>query len=380
MNQYESDSKTRILRYIWGAFPWFIVIALVVSSFVMCGRINKKTEQLTEEKKKAVKEETSIKIATLTLKPGLVQDRITLPAVVESFEDLWVKAEVSGLVVKTYVKEGDMVQKGQVLVELDSRDYVTRLERIETAYKQAVVDRDRMAALFKKNSAAASEMDKVETQVKDLEAQRSEAKLALERTKITAPITGRLNELEAKVGDNMANDKPVARILQIGQVKVTVGIPESDVSSVMDLDSADIVIEALENLKLKGRKLFLSRQTGDMARVFNLELVVDNSDGKILPGMFASVSIVKKSFSDSISIPLYAVISQGTESFVYVENNNKAEKRVVTLGVLEGWMTQVNSGLKAGDRVIIVGHRQVDDGQAVQVIKNVTDVSEITKS
>jgi len=178
----------------------------------------------------------------------------------------------------------------------------------------------------------------------------------------------------------MANDKPVARILQIGQVKVTVGIPESDVSSVMDLDSADIVIEALENLKLKGRKLFLSRQTGDMARVFNLELVVDNSDGKILPGMFASVSIVKKSFSDSISIPLYAVISQGTESFVYVENNNKAEKRVVTLGVLEGWMTQVNSGLKAGDRVIIVGHRQVDDGQAVQVIKNVTDVSEITKS
>jgi len=207
-----------------------------------------------------------------------------------------------------------------------------------------------------------------------------ESKLALERTKIIAPISGRLNEIEAKIGDSMPFDKPVAQILQIGEVKVTVGIPESDVDSVANLKEADIIIEALDKLKVKGRKLFLSRQPGDLARLYNLELVVDNPDGRILPGMFARVQLVKKRFEDTLAVPLYAVISQDDKNFVYIENNNKAEKRPVELGILEGWMIQVKSGLKVGDRVIIVGHRQVDDGQTLQVIKNVTDASEILKS
>jgi membrane fusion protein (multidrug efflux system) len=263
---------------------------------------------------------------------------------------------------------------------VDSRDYTSRLERIEANYKLTTIQHDRMAELYKKDSAAANEMDKLDAQLKDLDAQMKEATLALERTKIIAPISGRLNEVEAKIGDSMGIDKPVAQILQIGEVKVAVGIPESDVSAVMDLKEADIIIEALDKLRVKGRRLFLSRQPGDMARLFNLELVVDNPDGRILPGMFARVELVKKTFENTLAIPLYAVISQDDESFVYVENDNKAEKRSVELGILEGWMIQVKSGLKVGDKVIIVGHRQVDDGQAVQVIKNVTDPAEILKS
>jgi membrane fusion protein (multidrug efflux system) len=189
-----------------------------------------------------------------------------------------------------------------------------------------------------------------------------------------------LNEIEAKIGDRMSIDKPVAQILQIGEVKVTVGIPESDVSAVTDLKEADIIIEALDKLRLKGRKLFLSRQPSDMARLYNLELVVDNPDGRILPGMFARVEIVKKRFEGTLAVPLYAVISQDNENYVYLEKNNKAEKRSVELGILEGWMIQVKSGLEVGDNVIIVGHRQVDEGQTVQVIKNVTDPAEILKS
>jgi len=380
MNQFESEKKTRALRFIWGFFPWFIVIILILSLFILVGNIKKKSAQLTEEKKAAVKEEVSVQAVTLTVGSSRLQEKLNLPASVESFETLWVKSEVSGQVTNILVKEGQMVQKGQVLVELDSRDYTSRLDRIEANYKLATIQYDRMAELYKKNSAAANEMDKLDAQLKDLDAQRKESKLALERTKIIAPISGRLNEIEAKIGDSMAVDKQVAQILQIGEVKVTVGIPESDVSAVMDLKEADIIIEALDKLKVKGRKLFLSRQPGDLARLYNLELIVDNPDGRILPGMFARVEIVKRTFENTLAIPLYAVISQDEKNFVYLENNNKAEKREVELGILQGWMIQVKSGLKVGDKVIIVGHRQVDEGQAVQVIKNVTDPSEILKS
>jgi membrane fusion protein, multidrug efflux system len=380
MNQFESEKKTRVLRFIWGSFPWLIVIILVLSLFILVSKIKEKSARLIEENKAAIKEAVSVQVVTLTVEPGQLEEKLNLPAAVESFENLWVKSEASGQVTNILVKEGQMVQKGQVLVELDSRDYTSRLERIEANYKLVTIEYNRISELYKRNIAAASEVDKLEAQLKDLEAQMKESKLALERTKIIAPISGRLNEIEAKMGDSMPFDKPVAQILQIGEVKVTVGIPESDVSAVMDLKEADITIEALDKLKVKGRKLFLSRQPGDLARLYNLELVVDNPDGRILPGMFARVELVKKRFEDTLAVPLYAVISQDEENFVYLENNNRAEKRPVELGILEGWMIQVRSGLKAGDRVIIVGHRQVDEGQTVQVIKNVTDVSEILKS
>lgn len=380
MNEVKPDKKAMLLRYIWTTFPWFIVIILILSLLILTGYIIKKIERLKEERKAATRQEVSVQVVTLTLKPVQLEERLNLPATVESFENLWVKSEASGQVIKILVQEGQIVRKGQVLVELDSRDYTTNLERIEANHRLVTIEYNRIAELFKRNIAAASEVDRLEAQLKDLEAQLKAAKLALERTKITAPITGRLNEIETKIGDWMSVDKPVAQILQIGEVKVTVGIPESDVSDITDLKEADIIIEALDKLRLKGKKLFLSRQTGDLARLYNLELVVDNPDGRILPGMFARVEIIKKRFEDALAVPLYAVISQDDENFVYLEKNNKAEKRPVELGILEGWMIQVKSGLNVGDKVIIVGHRQVDEGQAVQVIKNVTDPAEILKS
>lgn len=380
MDQFESTTKTKVLKFIWGAFPWFAVIILILSIIILGGNCNKKSARLLEEKKAAVKDEVSVQVVTLTLEPSQIEEKLSLPATVESFESLWVKSETSGRVIKIMVKEGEMVQKGQVMVELDNRDYTSILERTEANHKLATIELNRMTELYKRNIAAASEVDKLDAQLKDLDAQMKSAKLALERTRITAPISGRLNEIEAKVGDWMSVDKQVAQILQIGEVKVTVGIPESDVSAVTDLKDADIVIEALDKLKVKGKKYFLSRQPRDLARLYNLELVVANSDGRILPGMFARVELVKKRFEDTLAVPLYAVISQDGKNFVYLEINKRAEKREVELGILEGWMIQVKSGLKAGDNVIIVGHRQVDEGQAVQVIKNVTDASEILKS
>jgi membrane fusion protein (multidrug efflux system) len=76
-------------------------------------------------------------------------------------------------------------------------------------------------------------------------------------------------------------------------------------------------------------------------------------------------------------IPLYAVITQGDEHFVYIEKNGLAKKRAVEIGILVDWQVQVVSGLKPGDSVIVVGHRFLDEDEPVEVIKNVTDAQEI---
>lgn len=357
-----------------------MVALIVVFIVIMGGRIMDKKARLEEARKAAMKKEVElVSVITLSLKPRRLEDKINLPAQVEPYKDLWVKAQVPGQVIKVLVQEGQAVTNGQVIVQLDDRDYRTRLTRIEANYRLAKLDYNRNAALVKKKVASLAKLDSIEAQLKDLEAQVSEAKLALSRTEIAAPISGRVNEIETKLGDFVAVGDPVARILQLDPVKVTVGVPESDVAAIFDLDEAEVIIEALNKRRVKGKKIYLSRQPRTLARLYDLELRVPNPDSRILPGMFARAELVKAVFKRALVVPLYAVITQSEERFVYIEKDGRAQRRNIQLGILVGWQVQITSGLKPGERVIVVGHRFLDDGQAVKVIKNVSNPQEILK-
>jgi len=376
-----SDSKKKALRFLWGIIPWLMAGLILGLIVILGGRIIEEQDRRAEAKKAAMKKEVpAVRIITLTLKPERLEDKISLPAEVEPFEDLWVKAEVKGQVVDIPAKEGRSVEKGQLLVRLDDRDYRSRLARIEANFKLAKQDYGRMATLVKKNIAAESKLDEIEARLEELKAQRSEAQLSLDRTRITAPISGQLNEIKAKKGDLLDVNQQVAQILQFKKVKVTVGVPESDVAAVFDLNEAEVIIEALGNRKVKGKKIFLSRQPRTLARLYDLELLVPNPDGRILPGMFGQVKLIKRVIDQALAVPLYAVITHGDESFVYVEKDGKAERRLIKLGVLVGWRVHVEAGLNPGERVIVVGQRFLNDGQIVKVIKNVSDPSEILSS
>ena len=278
------------------------------------------------------------------------------------------------------VEEGQDVKKGQLLLKLDDRDYRSRLARVEASHKLASLELNRIKTLTKKKYAAESSRDVAFARYMELEAHVREAKLALSRCRITAPISGRINELKAKMGDVLDVNETVAQLLQIDKVKVTVGVPESDVAAVFDLKHATLVIEALNNRTVVGEKVFLSSKPRTLARLYDLELLVPNPDRHILPGMFAQVELVKKEHHDALAIPLYAVIVQGEDRFVYIEKAGKAERRQVGLGVLVNWQVHVKSGLNPGERVIVVGHRFLDNGQAVHVIKNVKRPDEIFSS
>ncbi|MBN2063072.1 MAG: efflux RND transporter periplasmic adaptor subunit [Deltaproteobacteria bacterium] len=371
----------KLLHFLWGLFPWIIVLLIAIFIINLTEELKGEKFRLEKAKKEALQKETpDVRVITLTVMPEKVEDKIDLPASVEPYEELWVKAEVPGQVMDVKVREGQDVQEGDLLIELDNRDYLSRIDRIKANYNLAMMDYERLSGLVEKRIAAVTDLDKVNALLKDLSAQLTEANLALSRTRITAPISGKINQIIAKKGGWMGVDKQVAQILQYKMVKVSVGIPESDVAAVMNLDKAEVVIDALDGLRVTGKKHFLSRQPRTMARLYDLELVVDNPDGQILPGMFARVRLVKRVFNHALTIPLYSVISHGSESYVYIENDRRVKKRPVELGVLNGWKVHVKKGLEPGDRVIIVGHRLLNEGQMVDVVKNVSDPGEITES
>jgi membrane fusion protein (multidrug efflux system) len=376
MNQ--TTGKSKILRLMWGLFPWAIVLCIAVFIFSLYQNIQTERSKLEKARQEAIKTDTpSVRVITLTVLPRRLEDKIKLPGYVEPAEDLWVKSEVSGQVVQILAKEGTHVKQGQVIAQVDDRDYRSRLARIEANLKLAKLDYERIYSLDKKKITAANRLDEIEARLTDVSAQRDEATLALSRTRILAPIEGQVNEIIAKQGNFLGVGDPVAQILRVSDVTVIVGIPESDVASFFDLKEATVIIDALKKRRVKGKKVFLSRQPRNLARLFDLELEIPNTDGRILPGMFASVSLIRAVYEKALVIPLYAVINLGDEQFVYIEKDGSAKKVPVDLGQLVDWQVHITSGISANDNVIVVGHRLLSDGQPIEVIKNVSDVQEI---
>ncbi|MCI5133376.1 MAG: efflux RND transporter periplasmic adaptor subunit, partial [Candidatus Electrothrix sp. EH2] len=198
------------------------------------------------------------------------------------------------------------------------------------------------------------------------------------RCQVTAPLAGTISKLNAEVGMvvNQMMPEPLAEILQIDRVKAVVAVPEADVTAVRGLKQVGIRIRSLHNAPFQAQVHFLAPAPETLAHAYRLELSLNNSEKKILPGMFLQADIVKQTAEQSIAVPLYTLISRNDKQFVYVAENGIARKRPVETGFTEGWQILIRSGLRHGEKVIIRGHRTVEDGQKVRVVKEISDVNE----
>jgi membrane fusion protein (multidrug efflux system) len=156
-----------------------------------------------------------------------------------------------------------------------------------------------------------------------------------------------------------------------------VGIPESDVAAVRSIEKFRVKVDALGNKTFEGRFHFLSKSTDSRAMLYRLEIALENPDGSLLPDMFARVEIVKKEVSDGLAIPLFALMENSDEQTVFVVNDEHAHRRPVAIGIQDGWQIQVIEGLRAADKVIVVGQRSLNDGDPVKVVKTVTRIEEL---
>lgn len=325
------------------------------------------------------KPEVIANVVTLELTPSPIRDKINLPGNIVPWIQLEVLSEVSGMVDKKVLEQGQIVRKGDIIAVLDSRDYQHIFNSAKASYEAAAALRDRLQQLHKGQLSTRTQLDEAVAQVETLKASMDTAALNIERCTIRAPISGIINRMFIEKGQFLNSFQKVAEILQIDQVKATVGIPESDVDAVRRINEFKLTIDALGGKKFRAKKHYLSKTADAMARLYNLDLVLANPDGEILPDMFVRVEIIKQEVPYSLSVPLYSVISRNNENTVYVIKEGKAYSRKVHLGLQEGWRVQVTEGLTAGDRVIVVGHRTVNEGQTVNVVRNVLSLEEIVK-
>ncbi|MBU1565716.1 MAG: efflux RND transporter periplasmic adaptor subunit [Proteobacteria bacterium] len=382
MNNEHATPRTvraKVVYFVWNNVPRFLLLALIALVFILAGAIKNKSELIAAVKADGLKQERPpINAVTLTLQPGTIHDRINLPGNIEPWTTLSLLSKLNGTIAEILVREGQKVKKGDVLARIDNEDYRIAVDRAKSAYELAKAEYLRDKAIYAKGVIPTAELDTNKTRMETARADYENAQLQFSRCLVLAPMKGVVRKLDAKVGLQLAVGDPIAEILEIDRVKAVVGIPESDVTAVRGIDSINISVQALGDRVISGKVHYLSSSPDTEARLFRLELAIDNSSGEILPGMFFRADIVKKTVPDAIVVPFYSVISRNNEQYVYVEEDGVVQKKNVRLGIMEKWAVEVVAGLQGGEKLLVEGHRDVEDQQKVKVVKAAADMKELT--
>jgi membrane fusion protein (multidrug efflux system) len=369
--------RARAVYFLWRNFPRFLLLFLVVLAIVMAFAILERKDTLVALNSNAVTgERSTVNVVLLSLSPTEMRDSINLPGSIEPWVELNLKAKIRGTVEQVLVSEGDDVKEGQALCRLESADYRIAWDRAKAAYELSLANFKREKSLFERKVIPGAQLEVRETAMQTAKSDLENAQLNYSRCTITAPMAGVVRTLNVKVGHLLNSGDPVGQILAIDRLKAVVGIPESDITAVSGLDTVDITIQALNNRVITAKKHFLSSSPESVARLYRLELVIDNPGRDILPGMFFRADVVKKRLQNTIAVPFYSVISRNDERFVFVEKDGVALKRKVALGIMEKWMVQVTEGLVPGDRLVVEGHRELENAQKINVVKVMTGIGD----
>lgn len=371
--------KRNLLRLAWKTTP-FLVVLLAISLIIL--PLNKKISEkkaafAEQQSKEKATEKALTNVITMELIPAMVMEKLSLPGVAKPWVSLEVVSEVTGKIVNKKVIEGHNVKKGDILAVIDKRDYQNAYDSALASYESALSTQKRLKALVAKKFVTQSQLDDTVARVKTSKADFENSKLNLQRCTIRSPIKGIVDRVHIENGTYLNSGDPIVQVLQIDQLKIEVGIPESDVDAVRKLKSFDMTIDALGGQSYTGEYHYLYKTADSMARLYNLEIKVDNPNGRILPDMFVRVSIIKNQDPDGIAVPMYSLVTLNKKIGVYVEADKRVSFRPVSPGFQDGWKTQIPQGLNPGEHIVVVGHRIIKDGEKVNVTKTIQDMGQL---
>jgi membrane fusion protein (multidrug efflux system) len=338
---------------------WAVVVVIVVGLMTGC--------------KKPPAPEAEVRVTQVNVVPVVPRkmvDRLMIHATVEPWSTVRLSAEVPGRLVLAAKREGDSVAEGEKLFGIDRATYEARFQEAQARAKYQELYADRSKRLYDKSSISKDEYDKSVADLQAAQAALASAKVELDRTDVLSPLTGVYDVESAKVGEYLSGGAPLGTLVDVSRVKVIAAVPEKDISFVKVGDEMNITFDSIDkpgDPPRKGKVIFI-KEVGDADTLtFPVHLEVDNADRRIRPPMIAKVELIRRTVSDAIAVPLFAVIPDVVGWHVFVEKDGKALLRKVQLSFAEGGLWHVTGELQAGDRLIVNGQRNLADGDRVDV-------------
>lgn len=334
----------------------------------------------------------SVGAATVAL--GNIRVIVNALGTVTPLATVTVQTQISGQLIAVGFTEGQLVNKGDFLAQVDARPYEIakaqsegQLAHDQGLLAQAQMDLKRYQGLVAQNSIARQQAEdqvfivqQYEGSVKLDQAQVDAQALNIAYCHIVSPVTGRIGLRLVDPGNYVqtSSSSSIAVITQLQPITVIFSIPEDDLPDVLPQLNAGAALQVTtydrSNIKQLaiGKVSAVDSQIDTTTGTVKVRSQFDNADGALFPNQFVNAQLLVKTLQDAVTVPT-AAIQRGSPngqpgSYVYVVGaDNMASVRPITIGPTDGSMTAVSSGLTAGERVVVDGADRLRDGLRVNV-------------
>lgn len=332
----------------------------------------------------------AVPVSVHSLQPGRFVEQVKALGTVSAWSTAQVTAQVGGTLQKLHFAEGQPVEAGQLLAELDGRSYQAALLQAEGSLQetraqlaQAEQDLKRYQNLLKDESIAQQTLEQQQAQVNQLrgslkvkQAQRDAAQLNVDYSRITAPISGRMGLRAVDVGNHLAAGSTVlVTITQQQPIAVTFTLAEQQLPALLAAHNGDtpLLVEAWSRddrtLLASGVLDSMDNQVDPATGTLRLKARFTNEDNRLFPGQFVNVRLQLAVHDNVLKVPNDALQFGNQGRFVWVlDADGNAQMQQVELGVADAQFTLVTTGLEAGQQVVIEGVDRLKNGSKVEVI------------
>jgi len=299
---------------------------------------------------------------------------------------------VSGPLIEFPARVGDQVEEGQLLAQMDPKDYISalgtvqgQLDRAKAAADRAESDYRRVMNVFREDPGATSETavdlaraarDSSRATVSSLTSAVETAQDQLDYTSLLAPFSGVVAATYVENFETVVAKQPILRLLDPSSIEFVINVPENLIVFVPYVEQVAVNFDALPGIYVPAEIKEVGREASQATRTYPVTLVMEQPEGaEILPGMAGSALISARLPADTervgIEVPAPAVFSgeEGNKSFVWVidEDSNTVSRREVVIGRLTDTGVLIRSGVETGEWVVVRGAKSIREGQTVRI-------------
>lgn len=298
-----------------------------------------------------------------------VRDVVVAVGTLRSRQEIELTSEVSGRIVELNFSPGDPVADGQLLVRLDDRQAQADLRVANAQYVDARRQYDRAQSLRSNNSISQAQVDALRTTLDVAAAQLEAARTRLNDHRIEAPFAGVVGLVDISVGAYLDIGDSIATLDATDKMELTFAVPERYLGQVTQGQVLTAKTAAFPDRAFDGTLAELGTRINELSRSLPVKAMIDNSEGRLRPGQFMSVSLTLQE-REALVIPEQAVLVQGSKAFVFVANDGEARRVEVNLGSREPGLVEITDGVSATDSVIITGQDRLSSGDRVAIVED----------
>ncbi len=308
---------------------------------------------------------------------------VTAAGEAEAFRRARVTNRVEGVVLAVEVGEDDVVEAGQVLVRVDTTEYALAVREAEADLVDARADYEERMILAGEiaDSEVREERERLAraaARLDQLEVALERAEMELERTRVRAPFTGRVADLEVVEGQYVAAQTELVTLVQIDPLRVSARVLEAEMAYLRAGRRANVTFAAFPGETLEATIRSINPVVEPESRTARVVLELPNPDGRLKPGMYARVSLEAQEYPDRILVPRSAVLERDRRTMVFMlrdadeEGRGVAEWRYVTTGFESDDLVEIvpdeqTSMLEPGEVVLVEGHHYLAHDRPVRV-------------